>query len=451
MGPLDTVAWALTRAGCEPPAFGLMLFLDGVAKVAALEESLWKLCDRSTRLRQRVADVPLDLAPPEWVEDERFEIGRHFQRASSRARSIPALLRAARMDLDRRLAVDPPLWRAVLYDRLPHERSATLLQFHPSTTDGLGPSRLLAKIYGTELPVDPSAGGFSLTPRLTSADALLWRALQFNWDDLPDLVTSAMPTLLPESLVDPRSWMTRAPDTRWLTQLGAGLLGRSTAPTTARARRRSRRLFTCELEADAIDQAGERLGCDDHTILAHVLACALARARREAKLTDLPTEVWLPVQLAARRGPVLVDASIDGTQSIDQRSLRRFERSLRPRALARRWARYRLLARTVLALPAPVLRAAWTPWSRQRDIVHLTIHGEKRVDRFAGCKVRAIVPWVAPADRTPIAIAAHRYRDRYSLGCDIDPYAAPPPSEIQAAVLETGAERGRGRPPRRWG
>src|SRR4029077_8721627 len=91
------------------------------------------------RLRQRVLQIPGNLARPLWVDDERFDLDFHLRRAA-----IPSpggrlqLERAVGRVLSRPLDRSKPLWELYVYEGLAENRTAVLLKLHHALADGIG-------------------------------------------------------------------------------------------------------------------------------------------------------------------------------------------------------------------------------------------------------------------------------------------------------------------------
>jgi WS/DGAT/MGAT family acyltransferase len=90
------------------------------------------------RYRQKVRRVPLDLAPPVWVDDPHFALGHHLVRVALPApggdAELTALMgrvMAARLDRDR------PLWRYWFVEGLAGGRWALISQVHHCMVDGV--------------------------------------------------------------------------------------------------------------------------------------------------------------------------------------------------------------------------------------------------------------------------------------------------------------------------
>lgn len=87
---------------------------------------------RAPRYRQRVLEVPLGLAEPVWVDDERFDIARHVRRAPS-----TDLGELADQVMSAPLAPDRPLWELWVAERLDDGQVGVVGKAHHCLVDGL--------------------------------------------------------------------------------------------------------------------------------------------------------------------------------------------------------------------------------------------------------------------------------------------------------------------------
>ncbi len=111
------------------------------------------------RYRQRLRQVPFDLAAPAWVADEEFDLRNHVLRAAvpgpAGPREIAALIAASmspRMDRSR------PLWECWLWEGLPGGRWAVLSRVHHCLADGVSGTDLY------RLFLDPAPNASPLVP-----------------------------------------------------------------------------------------------------------------------------------------------------------------------------------------------------------------------------------------------------------------------------------------------
>jgi diacylglycerol O-acyltransferase / wax synthase len=108
------------------------------------------------RFRQRLAEVPLGLGRPVWVDDETFELCFHTRHTSlpiadwEEFRALADQLFAQPLDMSR------PLWEMCLVEGLPEGRFAVASKFHHCMVDGVSATDLSAKLFTAE-PVAETA------------------------------------------------------------------------------------------------------------------------------------------------------------------------------------------------------------------------------------------------------------------------------------------------------
>ena len=107
------------------------------------------------RLRQRIREVPGNLARPVWVDDARFDLDFHVRRAA-----LPSpgrrhqLERAAGHVLSQPLDRSKPLWELSVFEGLEGGRTAVLLKMHHALADGIG-GMLIASVLFDLAPDAP--------------------------------------------------------------------------------------------------------------------------------------------------------------------------------------------------------------------------------------------------------------------------------------------------------
>jgi diacylglycerol O-acyltransferase len=106
------------------------------------------------RYRQRIADTPLGLAQPTWVDDPTFDLAYHVRHAAlPRPGGMDQLLEYAGRILSRPLDRDKPLWELYVIDGLEDGRIAIVGKNHHAMIDGMAG----VDILGVLLDTDPHA------------------------------------------------------------------------------------------------------------------------------------------------------------------------------------------------------------------------------------------------------------------------------------------------------
>jgi diacylglycerol O-acyltransferase len=134
----------------DPRADGSLTYED-VSRVVRARLHL------APRLRQRILRVPLGLARPLWVDDERFDLDFHLRRAA-----IPApggrlqLERAVGRVLSRQLDPSKPLWELYVFEGLAEDRTGVLLKLHHALADGISGMLVASALF--DLDADAPLG-----------------------------------------------------------------------------------------------------------------------------------------------------------------------------------------------------------------------------------------------------------------------------------------------------
>jgi len=126
----------------ERPAPSFEQFRDHIAR----------RLQRAPRYRQRLAGVPLGLARPAWVDDDRFDITHHVRPAA------PGNLdELAGSVLSTPLSRERPLWELWIADRLADGRIGVVCKAHHCMVDGIAAVELATVLLDMEAdrPPDP--------------------------------------------------------------------------------------------------------------------------------------------------------------------------------------------------------------------------------------------------------------------------------------------------------
>ena len=152
------------------------LAVGGVSIVAgpapAYEEFATAFAERVEtipRCRQLLRFHPLDLRPPEWVDDPHFDLARHLHRiALPHPGGDTELFEMVATLMERRLDRERPLWECWIIEGLSDGRWAVLTKIHHCIADGIATTQLLAKFSddadGDTFAADVGAGKKPVRP-----------------------------------------------------------------------------------------------------------------------------------------------------------------------------------------------------------------------------------------------------------------------------------------------
>ncbi|AGZ49484.1 WS/DGAT/MGAT family O-acyltransferase [Mycobacterium kansasii] len=165
-------------------AIGGLSIIEG--PVPAFDEFLSGLVERASvipRFRQILRTHPLDLGPPEWVDDPHFDISRHLHRlALPHPGGDAELFEMIATVMERRLDRERPLWDCFMIEGLSDDRWAVLTKLHHCMADGIATAQMLARFndggggdsFATDIRAakEPDRHGFGL-PKI-SLNPLSW-------------------------------------------------------------------------------------------------------------------------------------------------------------------------------------------------------------------------------------------------------------------------------------
>ena len=139
MSASDTIMWSVERDPALRSTIIITFVLERAPDPGRLAAMLNRLIGSIPRLRQRVVEDPLGLAPPRWEVDPNFDPAYHMRHLR-----LPALGTVRDLyDLAAPIAADPfdrsrPLWEAFCVDGLAHGRFGIIWKVHHALADGQG-------------------------------------------------------------------------------------------------------------------------------------------------------------------------------------------------------------------------------------------------------------------------------------------------------------------------
>jgi diacylglycerol O-acyltransferase / wax synthase len=117
------------------------------------------------RCRQVLRTHPLDLGPPEWVDDPHFDVSRHLHRvALPHPGDDTELFKMIATVMERRLDRERPLWECWIIEGLSGNRWAVLTKIHHCIADGIATAQMLAKFS------DDDGGGDTFATDIRAAN-----------------------------------------------------------------------------------------------------------------------------------------------------------------------------------------------------------------------------------------------------------------------------------------
>jgi len=382
--------------------------------------------DRVPRLRERVIEDPLRLAPPAWALAEDFDLAYHLRRMRvPNGSGMDAVL-----DTSQVLAMAPfdkarPLWEAVLIEGLSGGRSAYALKLHHSLLDGAAgiqlfdilhsekPEATLEKPAGTRLP-HPAPG----------AARRLVRAL----DGIPARTGGAL-ALTANMLVRPEP--TLRSGLRFARSLGrlAGPPPAEPSPLMAR-RSLARRLGVIDVPLAHLRAAGREAGGSVNDSFLAALTGGLRIYHDHAGLTPDTLPIAFPVSLRRDDDPLggnrFAGARIAGP--VGAADPRDRIRMIRERVLEARDEPaldfMALLAPMLSRIPAPVLTRMTERVTSSIDLQASNIPGLARPAYIAGARITHMYPF-GPAPGSAVMVTMISHDGTCCIGVTADAAAIP--------------------------
>jgi len=443
MNPTDALFWSMDRIPELRSTIGALVILEHPPSREAIRAEFLRQSDHLPRMRQRVVEVPFNLAPPEWIEDDDFDLDYHVRYlAVPSPGGFEELLAEVSPLYATALDRDRPLWEAYVAEGLMDGRGALLLKMHHCLTDGVGGSQLFTELLGQR---DPGVGRRPRREphRSASASALVWRALQ---DNAAETISSGETLVRTVVAAAQRPLATLRQALAAVRGFGRELLVPRAASPLHGKRSLSRQLATFEMSLREIDAVRNRFSATNNDIVLTIVAGAMHRwhTGRGVDVHELRTLV--PVSL---RGPeeaqagnrlALLAVSLPTGEPNPLRRLRAIQQRVGRFKEDRRAALYPLLARLLIAMPSAVAERLGRQQTNRTNFVCTNIPGPRNICYLAGAAIEKMYPYAPLVGDHPVAIALYSYRETMCVGLDVDPLAMPDLPHFRDALQESYAE-----------
>ncbi|HEV2811931.1 MAG TPA: wax ester/triacylglycerol synthase family O-acyltransferase [Solirubrobacteraceae bacterium] len=256
--------------------------------------------------RWRLAEVPLGLDYPYWVDDTDFDLEYHVReialpRPGSDAQLAAQVARIHSRPLDR----SRPLWELYLIEGLESGLSAVLTKIHHAVIDGRSGAEIMGVLLdlapeGRELPPPPEDGGNgSAGGDEPGSLEMLGRGL-LGVPRYPLRALRAVPRAIPNIEDTPFATLPGASTIGRLTGGSKGGLERFAAPKTTFNKRISphRRFAFGQMELDDVKRVKNHYGCTVNDVVMAICASAVRRWLIEHdELPDEPLVTQVPVSV----------------------------------------------------------------------------------------------------------------------------------------------------------
>ena len=447
MNATDALFWALDVVPELRSTTGGLMILERAPAPERLRADFLRLVAGVPRLRQRVVETPLGLAPPEWFDDADFDLDYHLRTIAAPPPGGMADLLAElgplfATPLDR----ERPLWEAYYADGLSGGRAAVFFKLHHCVIDGVGGTEVLTTILGERresevVPTLPQATERSMAPAARFA-----RAVAHNAAD-----TLAMSATVARAIVETGrhpldAVLGVAAGARRAIGFGRDLaMQRAESPLHHR-RSLSRRLSTFDMPLTAIDAVRAQVDATNNDVILTIVSGALHRwhTSRGADVKEL--SVLVPVNLrttsdaAGGNRVALLAVSLPIGEPHPLRRLRSIQQRMGRVKSDRRATLYPVAARIIRGLPAPLAALLMRQQTSRTNLVCTNVPGPRQTCFLAGQAIERVYAYAPLVGDHPIAIALYSYRDLVHVGLDVDPLAMGDLEHFRDALAESYAE-----------
>lgn len=162
MSDADAALWHAERDPRLRSTIALVCELDSLPDRARFDESIAYTLAQIPRLRQRVVEDALRIAPPRWEDDPHFDPRFHVRFATLGGQgTLRSLLDMAEPIAMQAFDKDRPLWELYLVDGLAGGRAGMILKLHHAVSDGMGLVRMTGALVERTRERDPRKAGAS--------------------------------------------------------------------------------------------------------------------------------------------------------------------------------------------------------------------------------------------------------------------------------------------------
>jgi len=452
MSASDALMWTIERDPLLRSTIVSVWILDGPPDPERVRAKLEATARAIPRLRQKVVQDPLGVAPPRWREDADFDVDYHVRRvrapgAGTRSDLLALAEPIAMQALDR----DRPLWELTLVEGLEEGRAAALLKLHHVISDGVGLVRMTASLIERSPEPEPGSEAPAAERAVTPAP---WSPLDETLDALRYQASRriAQGRSAAGALLHGLGRLARGPvgalqDAAGLAASAARLLAPASEPLSPLMRGRSLalRLHALARPLEALKLAGKSAGGTVNDAFVAGIAGGLRRYHEQHGHAVDELRMTMPINL--RHGD-------KGRRAGNQFAPVRFavpvgiaDPRARMREIHARVARERaepslpaldILAGAMNRLPAPAATAAFGSMLKAVDFITSNVPGPPFPVWVSGARILEMIPF-GPLSGAAVNAVLFSYDGVAHVGVTSDRAAVPDPDQL-VACLEKGMD-----------
>ncbi len=453
MSDSDALLWNIERdPKLRSTIVGLWL-LDRPPDPARFAERVERATRLIPRLRQRVAQNPLSIAPPRWEVDPDFDLDFHVRRVGLSGEGT----RRELLDFAQPLAMqgfdrDRPLWELVVVEGLAEGRAALIIKIHHAISDGVGLVQMTSELVETWRTPDPTRTVKPMPPlpepRYTGLAGRFLDALGYERRKQVGRALGVVETLretLPEAIRDPLA------AGRELTDALASvsrLLQPVSAPLSPLMKERSTRVHLDVLEVPlaGLRSAARKAGGRVNDAFVAGVAEGLRRYHEHHDVAVEKLRMTMPINVRGdEKGHHAGNQFVPARFEVPMQILDPLERMQRIGALVRQQRSEPALplvdeiASLLNRFPAAVTSQVFGSMLKGVDFITSNVPGPPMDVYASGALMEAIFGF-GPLSGAAANITLFSYRGSCGLGVNTDPAAVPDPERFRGCLDQGLAE-----------
>ena len=455
MGDSDALTWTIERDPLLRSTIVSTWLLDRMPDLDRARAKLEHTTRIIPRLRQRVAEDPLGVAPPRWEEDPYFDLAYHVRRAGTAGKgTLRDFLDFAEPIAMQSFDADRPLWELTLVEGLEGGQAGVVLKVHHAMSDGVGLVRMTASLIERTREAEPADPRVAAVEPEPISDAEPWSPLDEAIDALRYQATRRLDQGMTaaSAVVQGLSSLVRHPRTsvKNAAEL-AGSAGRLLAPASEPMspvmleRGLTRRLHAFTRPLEPLKRAGKLVDGTVNDAFVAGIAGGLRRYHEACGQSVTELRMSMPVNLrhgenARKAGnqfaPVRFPIPVGLRDPIERM------RAIRGR-VAKERAEPSLPAMDVIAgalnqLPSAAATGAFGSMMKAVDFVTSNVPGPRFPVYLGGAKILAMIPF-GPASGAALNVTLFSYDGDVHVGINCDAAAVTDPDRM-AECLEAGVD-----------
>jgi diacylglycerol O-acyltransferase / wax synthase len=389
---------------------------------------------RAPRYRQRIAEVPLGLNAPIWVDDEDFDVDRHV--LASNASRFPELVDSC---MSAQLPRDRPLWQFCIADRLEDGRIGVVGKAHHCMVDGIAAVEL-ASLLLDPTPDPPPAESDGWLPSSSPGPAR-----RLLGGVLDRILEEASLARLPARLLRSPGRVGELLGPAWRAQKALAHSIRPSEPNEPLNRQitGARHLAWFARPLADLKRIGRPFGASVNDVLLAVSAGGIRRFLRNRDREPVPLKTMVPVNVRAedqtadlgnRISFVFVDLPCDEPDPVRRLQSVRLEMSERKEAGIPEGGDAAMDAIRYLPRPAQhaITRRIASP--RTFNLTVSNIPGPREPMYMLGCELEGAYPVVPIADQHAVSVGMTTIRDQACFGLYAASESLPDSDRLAEAV-----------------